>query len=85
MDNSIQKPPFLLETQGFWAISQKPFEILDFEGGFCRPVHLAHNDILYIRVIIWGDLGPGSKRMISTPPEAEFHGDSKSGSPTFVG
>ena len=47
-------------------------------------MHLAHNDIIYIRVIIWSDLGPGSKRMISTPPEAEFHRDSKSGSLTFV-
>ena len=34
-DNSIQKPPFLLETQGFWAILWKPREILDLEGGFC--------------------------------------------------
>jgi hypothetical protein len=63
---------------------QKPFENLDFEGGFCWPVHLAHNDIIYIRVIIWDDLGPGSKRMINTPPKAEFRIDSKSGSPTFV-
>ena len=47
-------------------------------------MHLVHNDIIYIRVIIWGDLGPGSKRMISTLLEAEFHIDFKSGSSTFV-
>jgi hypothetical protein len=34
-DNSIQKPPFLLETQGLWVILWKPHEILDFKGGFC--------------------------------------------------
>ena len=50
---------------------------------------MAHNDIIYIliiyiRVIIWGDLGPGPKRMISTSLEVEFCIDSKSRSPTFV-
>ena len=35
MDNSIQKPRFLLETRGFWVILWKPHEILDLEGGFC--------------------------------------------------
>ena len=78
----FRNPHFCWKPGEDGAFHRNPLKFVILRGvsaGWCTG-----HTIIYIGVIIWCDIGPGSKGMINTPPEVKFHIDSKSGCPTFV-